>query len=170
MDIKNIKIPDQDGKWLVIVLKELELTVLISTLRNLFDVVDYTVDYSKIKSNRDLYSDYFLFVNSCVDAKGFENLNGGYLDKHTPHNGMTLKERLLLELYYYETKNELLDANYMETLCVESEFTSGWGYTPCVHSEDWVLYISGVYSGVAGKSEYISSREVFDVTLINVKN
>ena len=124
--------PRQEGfNWLVIMAEGLTPNRLFDKCKELFASWKYTDDLSAISSVRKTDKTYAIRLRDRVEAdKENENLSVNKC-KELNINGITLEERLLLELFYHWRTNKHLDIQNV-TLCTGSR-DSGGG----VPSLDW---------------------------------
>lgn len=132
-DFSNLQIPknyDPKKHFAIIVAKGLTIKEVIIAIRNFFSVYLY-VEYFHIENIEDLdknicqndrtteVGDYVVLFNKNVEAdKEFVNLSANRL-KVINHKGITLMERLLLEILYSDKTKKHLDIEN-KTLCAGS--------------------------------------------------
>jgi len=161
VDFSNIHIPERPGKdwWLIIVAKGMTPERLFQKCREKFGAWKWTDDgLDKIViSDRTAKSwHYAIWVKANVEAdEEFRNMSANQL-KEQGHNGITLEERLVLELFYFwKTKKHLDIQNW--TLCTGSRCSDG--RVPGVGwRDDGKLDVSGCNSGNA--HDRLRSRQV----------
>ncbi|EKE11448.1 MAG: hypothetical protein ACD_15C00077G0006 [uncultured bacterium] len=129
LDFSNIHIPEKPGDdwWLIILAKGMTPEKLLQKCREKFGVWKWTNDsldeiVISDRAAKDVH--YAIWVKSNVEAdEEFKNISANQL-KEQGHNGITLEERLVLELlYFWRTKKHLDIQNW--TLCSGSRYASG---------------------------------------------
>lgn len=136
INISDLQVPesyDSEKHFLVLVAEGITMNTVVSAMRERFNVYLYTenLDTNVIENDRNSKDgDYFVCFNKSVEAdEEYKNMSADELAKKE-YKGITLLERLLLEvLHYSETKKHLDIENW--TLCSGSR--SSDGSVPCVH-------------------------------------
>lgn len=156
LDIDVSIINEREGKWLIFIAKGL-------TMQEVYDVLpfkkwkytDGDLDTAVPTNDRVSSKDYVVYVNQNIEAdEEFKNKSANDLAK-TDHKGITLLERLVLELYYFDKTGSHLDVNNV-TLCVGSR--DAYGDVPSADWDDdefWVFW-----DGASSSSSDLRSREV----------
>jgi hypothetical protein len=126
LDINPSIIEDRPWKWALFIAKGLTIQQVYEALPfNKWKNVDE--DLEKVVTTNDRTSDkedYVVYVNQNIESdEQFKNKSADDLKK-TNHTGITLMERLLLELYYFEETREHLDLSSI-TLCSGSRYSGG---------------------------------------------
>jgi len=135
-DFSAFKVPenyDPKKHFAVIVSQGLTMNEIIVAMRKKFKVYLYTenLDENVNQNDRTLEGgDYIVLFNRNVEAdKEFKNISANQL-KTMSHKGITLMERLLLEVFYFNETKKHLDIDNV-TLCSGSRCSGG--YVPHVH-------------------------------------
>lgn len=129
-DFSNLKIPkhyNSKKHFLVIVAQGVAINHVFSAIRKKFEVYLYAEDlnYNVKQNDRTAEGgDYIVLFKRNIEAdEEFKNLSANQL-KTAGHKGITLTERLLLEvLYFTKTKKHLDIVNW--TLCSGSHDADG---------------------------------------------
>jgi len=138
-DFSKILIPKQQQKpdfnQLIIVPQNLRLNQVISVLQKKFDCQFFTSDFDgTLVNDRQPKNSYSIWIRGCREAdKQLKNLSANQL-KEKGIAGITLLERLLWELFFFEKTGCHLDVKRW-TLCAGSHCSDG--SVPCV---DWDSY------------------------------
>lgn len=130
IDLSKVKIPRLRKSYdrVIIIAKDLTCNQTLEAMRKLFDAwTSYDNDdlYKAISSNsRDSKSSYAIRVRNSVEPD--EEFLGKSADEADPEGkiGVTLLERLILELKYFSETGEHLDTDGW-TLCTGSRLVSG---------------------------------------------
>jgi len=129
MDFSNTHIPERPGTgwWLIILAKGMTPEKLFKKCRENFGAWKWTddnLDEIVISDRTAKDGHYAIWVKSNVEAdEEFKNISANKL-KAQGHNGITLEERLVLELFYFwKTKKHLDIQNW--TLCTGSRYADG---------------------------------------------
>ena len=136
IDISGLQVPENynpEKHFLVLVAKDITINTVVEAMRKRFKVYLYTEDLNSDVTKNDRSSEgghYLVLFNKNVEAdEEFKNMSADDLAKKE-HKGITLLERLLLEvLYFSETKKHLDTDNW--TLCSGSR--GSVGYVPEVN-------------------------------------
>lgn len=159
LDFSGIYIPKRPGKdwWLVIVAKGMTPQRLFGKCRDQFGGwkwTDKNLDEIVISDRTAKEGHYAIWVRARIEAdEEFKNLSANQL-KDQKHNGITLEERLVLELFHFwKTKKHLDIHNW--TLCAGSRDSDG--YVPRVFWGDDKLGVCRCDPGHA--SDFLRSRE-----------
>lgn len=135
VDFSNVSIPKKPGEnwWLIILAKGMTLEKLFQKCREKFGVWKWTednLDKIVISDRTSKDGHYAIWVRANIEAdEEFKNLSANQLKKQS-HKGITLEERLVLELFYFwKTKKHLDIQNW--TLCSGSRCADG--RVPNVH-------------------------------------
>ncbi|MBI4836914.1 MAG: hypothetical protein HY813_00715 [Candidatus Portnoybacteria bacterium] len=152
-DFSTVCIPERPGStkdWCLIILAEgMTPQRLFDKCREQFGVWKWTDDnFDKIvHSDRTAKGGHYaVWVRSRVEAdEEFKNLSANDL-KARNHQGVTLEERLVLELYYFWKTKKHLDFQNI-TLCTGSRYSDG--SVPRVHWRDAELRVYWCPSGRA---------------------
>jgi len=140
-DFTDLQIPEKrDGfNWLIIMLAGLTPNKLFAKCQERFASWKHTDDLNTIKSVRTADKTYAIWVRDRIEADE-ENKNKSTNDcKSEGINGITLEERLLLELFYHWRTGKHLDIDNW-TLCSGSR--SPDGHVPYVDWHDDELRVS----------------------------
>lgn len=136
INISGLKVPenyDPEKHFLVLVAKDITMNAVVKAMKKRFNVYLSTedLDSSVTKNDRNPQDgNYLVLFNRNIEAdEEFKNMSANDLAKKG-HKGITLFERLLLEVLYYNKTKEHLDINNW-TLCSGSRFSDG--HVPCVH-------------------------------------
>lgn len=134
-DFSNLQIPpERDGfGWLVIVAEGLTLNRVFDKCTKRMKTWAWADDLDKAvpKNDREAKTDYAVWVRDRVEAdEELKNLSANQLaEKGIP--GITLLERLILELFYFwKSRGKHLDLKNV-TLCAGSRYSDG--YVPGVY-------------------------------------
>lgn len=156
LDIDPSIIKEIKGKWEIFIPKSL-------TAQQVFDAfpfpkwkyTDTNLNTAIPTNDRIADKDYIVYVDQNVEAdEQFQNMSANDLRK-IDHKGITLLERLVLELKYFEKTGEHLDKNNY-TLCSGSRYSVGG--IPCVYWCDGKLKVR--WFSVSDAYSYVCSREV----------
>lgn len=137
-DFSSLQIPDNydpDKHFGVVVAEELDTQSLIIAMEKKFSVrcrvVLFLEKYSATDHDRTaVQGDYFVFFKKTIEAdEEFKNLSAKYLWKQK-HQGITLIERLLMEVFYFETTQSHLDTNTRTLCCGSRDIDRS---VPCVY-------------------------------------
>jgi len=135
-DFSGLQIPKKpEGDWwLIIVAQGMTPEKIFQVCKKTFGAWKWTDDnLDKIVTSDRSAKDgaYAVWVKANIEAdEEFKNLSANDLKKQN-HIGITLEERMLLEIFYFaETNNHLDISNW--TLCTGSRFSDGG-----VPSVDW---------------------------------
>jgi|WetSurMetagenome_2_1015567.scaffolds.fasta_scaffold406244_1 hypothetical protein len=129
LDFSNVRVPERPGKdwWLIIVAKGMTPERLFQKCRDQFGVWKWTDKNLDEIVTSDRTADnghHAIWVRARVEAdEEFKNLSANDL-KTQNHNGITLEERLALELLYFWKTRKHLD-NQSVTLCSGSRYSDG---------------------------------------------
>ncbi|PKM91614.1 hypothetical protein CVU82_00155 [Candidatus Falkowbacteria bacterium HGW-Falkowbacteria-1] len=140
VDISGLQVPENynpEKHFLVLVAKGITMNTVIAAMRKRFNVHLYTenLDVSVTKNDRTLENGtYIVLFNRNIEVdEEFKNMSADDLAKKG-HKGITLFERLLLEVLYYNETKEHLDVESL-TLCSGSRHFDdrhvprvGWGF------------------------------------------
>ncbi len=159
---KDWKVTDMDGHWTVVMLEGMmhaKIDIAIREAGSGFWSYYNDMDESVVTNDRDPNRDgsYAIAVRSEVEADS-ENANksANQLAKEG-HKGMTLMERLLLELVYFLATREHLDVKNF-TLCTGSRFVRGNVPIVFFHNGNGRVRVS--YYGPNYSDELVRSRSV----------
>lgn len=136
VDLSGVVIPvnyDPDKHFCVIVAKGITINEAVKGLKKLFKVFLYAkdLDANVVDNNRVADKDYAILFNKNIEAdEEFKNLSANQL-KEKDINGITLLERLLLEILHFDATRKHLDVKNA-TLCSGSR--DSVGHVPLV---DW---------------------------------
>ncbi|HNV12463.1 MAG TPA: hypothetical protein PK686_03985 [bacterium] len=134
VDISELQVPDTynpEKHFLVLVAKGVTMNAVVTAMRKIFKVYLYTEDLGVgvTKNDRTTDGTYFVLFNRNIEAdEEFKNMSADNLTKKG-YQGITLLERLLLEVLYFSETKKHLDINNW-TLCSGSRFSEGG--VPCV--------------------------------------
>lgn len=155
LDIDVSLIQEREGKWLIFIAKGLTIQQVYDALPfNKYKYSGRDLDTAAPKNDRASDKDYVVYVDQNVEAHEFKNKSANYLKK-TNHTGITLMERLVLELRYFEETGNLLDVHRV-TLCAGSR-DSDRG-VPLVGWCDGKLSVD--WYGASGSFDILCSRSV----------
>lgn len=158
-DLSGVQIPQcpeggGEKYWLVIVAKGLTNKMLFEKNHKKFGVWKSSHDFSKVKSARKPEKHYAIWVTSAKEA----NRNKGvFTDKLPNKRGMTLGERLVLELFYFRSTGRHIDAKGAN-LCDGS--SCGKGLIPLVEWDGGQLGIRCINSSERSIDE-LDPRSVY---------
>jgi hypothetical protein len=130
-DFSDLNIPDTKDifRWLLVMMAGLTPNMLFAKCKEWFPSSRYTDDLDKIESVRKTVKTYAIWLRDRVEADE-ENANKSAKDcDQKGILGITLEERLLLELFYHWLTGKHLDLE-SSTLCSGS---SDSGVVPLVH-------------------------------------
>ncbi len=146
-DFSNLQVPenyDPRKHFAVIVAQGLTMNEIVASMRKRFSVYLYrdNLDASITHNDRDAKNgDYIVLFNKNIEAdEEFKNLSANKLKK-MDHQGITLMERLLLEVLYFDKTKKHLDINNW-TLCSGSRDSDGDVPYVCWDSIDDRLYVN----------------------------
>ncbi|MBN1325531.1 hypothetical protein JW977_00920 [Candidatus Falkowbacteria bacterium] len=125
-DFSKIVLPEkQEGfNWLVVVLEGMTANRTYDKCKERFSSWRYTENLDTIKSVRTSEKTYAIWLRDRVEAdEENKNLSAEECEKRGI-NGITLEERLLLELFYHWRTSKHLDINNV-TLCTGSRDSDG---------------------------------------------
>ncbi|MEI7451593.1 MAG: hypothetical protein WCK37_00120 [Candidatus Falkowbacteria bacterium] len=160
VDFTNLTIPsfyNRSKHFAVIVAQGTTMNELVTAIKKRFNVNLYTKDLDALVKINDRIADkdYVVIFNISIEAdKNLKNLSA---DKLAEMNisGITLLERLFLEIFYFDQLGENLDINNW-TLCSGSR---DYGGVPGVHRNlDGSITVA--YFNPSYHSNIISSRAV----------
>lgn len=155
LDIDPSIIKEIEGKWAIFIAKDLTIQQVYDALP--FAKWKYDEDLSKVVliNDRIADKDYIIYVDKNVEAD--EQVKGKSADdlKKMNHNGITLLERLVFELKYFEETGKHLDINKI-TLCSGSRNSDG--SVPCVDWSDDELWVGRF--GTSSSDDTLRSRSV----------
>ena len=141
LDITKIKVPEKPAGdfWLVVMAQGVSLMMIVAKCRELFPFWVWTdKDLDQItEHDRDANKtgSYAVWFRACIEAdKEFKNLSANQI-KTMGIKGITLPERLVLEIKHFLKTGQRLDMKYI-TLCTGSRYDGGG--------------VPGVYSSVVG--------------------
>ena len=161
VDFSNVHIPEKPGEnwWLIILAKGMTPEKLFQKCREKFGAWKWTEDnLDEIVISDRISKDghYAVWVKSNVEAdEELKNISANQL-KEQGHIGITLEERLALELFYFwKTKKHLDIQNW--TLCSGSRFVDG--DVPSVHWRGGKVLIGWAGADVA--NDNLRSRQKF---------
>lgn len=130
IDVSGLQVPEiynPEKHFLVLVAKDITMNAVVKAMKKRFNVYLYTedLDSSVTKNDRNPQDgNYLVLFSRNIEAdKEFKNMSANDLAKKG-HNGITLLERLLLEVLYYSETKEHLDINNW-TLCSGSRDSDG---------------------------------------------
>jgi hypothetical protein len=129
VNLSQVVIPaiyDPKKHWAIIVAKGTTTNAMVTDMRKKFKVYLYTEDLdASVKNDRVADQDYCVLVKKNVEADpDLKNLSANVLADKENFKGITLLERLLLEVYYFsKTKKHLDNSNW--TLCSGSRYSDG---------------------------------------------
>lgn len=160
-DFTDVRIPERPGSakdwWLIILAKGMTPQRIFDKCREKFNAWKWTSDnLDKIVQSKRTAKDghYAIWVRARIEAdEEFKNLSADDLEKQN-HNGITLEERLVLELYYFWKTEKHLDIRNI-TLCSGSRDSDG--YVPGVYWFDGILDVYWRRPG--GARDRLRSRE-----------
>jgi len=125
INVSGLKVPDNydpEKHFLVLVAKGITMNTVVEAMRKRFKVYLYTEDLNSDVTKNDRSSEgghYLVLFNKNVEAdEEFKNMSADDLIKKG-HQGITLLERLLLEVLYYNKTEKHLDVENA-TLCAGS--------------------------------------------------
>ena len=156
LDIDVSLIQEVEGKWVLFITKGLTIQQVYDALPfNKWKYADGNLDKAIPTNDRTSNKDYVVYVDQNIEAdEQFKNKSANDLKK-TNHTGITLLERLLLELYYFEETGNHLDVDNI-TLCSGSRYSGGG-----VLSVGWCdgrLWVH--WNGTSRSGAYLRSRGV----------
>ncbi len=172
-DLENLKIPEkQEGfNWLIIITKSLKLSTIYNKLKEKFSCDTWMDDIDRTKdiAQRPDANIYAIWVRDRIEADvELNNLSVNQMKKQDI-NPITLKERLLLELFYYQDTKEHLDLERW-TSCAGSRSHSGHvPYVGCSRDRSG-LYVDWCF--ISDASDGLRCRQVVSVKqfLFNLKS
>ncbi len=121
-DTETLHIPDkpfdsaqgrQDFNWLIITIKSLNLSTIYNKLKEKFNCYKYWDNLDKIETVADRPDTdiYAIWVRDRIEAdEELKNLSANQIQEEGI-NPITLKERLLLEFFYWNNNKKHLDLN-----------------------------------------------------------
>ena len=157
LEIDPSIIQEREGKWAIFIAKGLSMQQVYDALpfaksRYKYEPLDKAIPTNDRISNKD----YIVYVRQNIEADNLFKGKSLYDLQNIGHVGITVLERLVLELYYFEKTGKHLDTHNI-TLCSGSRFSGG--YVPGIQ---WFVYkISITYYGVLRSFDSLRSREVF---------
>ncbi|MDD5340999.1 MAG: hypothetical protein PHC97_01025 [Patescibacteria group bacterium] len=140
VDLSNLVLPQkQDGfNWLLVMAEGLIPNRLFDKFKERFATYRYYDDLNTITSVRKTDKTYAIWLRDRIEAdEENKNLSANKC-KELNINGVTLEERLLLELFYHWRTNKHLDINNV-TLCSGSRYSDG--HVPCVRWGDVRVFV-----------------------------
>ncbi len=163
LDVSRVKIPERvDGynRLIVVVygMNEKNLTVKCSELFPTKDGIELvTLNFNSIHSIRvSNHGPYAVWAQDRVDAeRDYENKSVDHLDSLVDFTGITLQERLLFEIKYYDEAGNHLDQE-KATLCSGTRLKDGRVFT--VYWYKGEMNIDLVYPNE--EKEFIRARRV----------
>jgi hypothetical protein len=154
IDVSSIK--EVEGKWVIFIAKGLTIQQVYEALPfKKWKYADGDLDTAVPTNDRVSDKDYVVYVDQNVEAdEQFKNKSANDLKK-TNHTGITLMERLILELKHFEETGKHLDVNKV-TLCSGSRNSDGG-----VPSVDWCGGVLEVdWYGASDSDDDLRSRSV----------
>jgi hypothetical protein len=127
VDFSDLDIPGaKDGfNWLVVMLESLTPNKLFAKCKERFSCRRYTEDLDTVQSKRIAKKTYAIWLRDRIEAdEENKNKSADDCDKEGL-NGITLEERLLLELFYHWRTGKHLDIENW-TLCSGSRYSLGF--------------------------------------------
>jgi hypothetical protein len=123
VDFSDLEIPAQyndDNYFIVMVAKNMTLSQVFLGMEKKLEVF-YCLRSENLKNERNPSSNYFVVFKKNTEAdEELKDLSAVDLSK-SGHQGVTLLERLLLEIFYFNSKNDYLESKTM-TLCSGSRY------------------------------------------------
>lgn len=145
----NVELPvteERSGYWAIVIAKGLTLNQAYAACERNFKCYKYADNLDKSVTQNDRTSDqsYVVYVKATVEAdEDLKNMSANDL-KAKGIKGITLLERIVLELFYFWKTEKHLDINNW-TLCSGSRSSDGG--VPCA---DWVGDDAGFYVNYYG--------------------
>jgi hypothetical protein len=131
-------------------------------MRKKFDVWVYNEDLdAQLKDDRNADHNYCVLVRRHIESKkDLKNMSAAIVAKREDFKGITLLERLLLEIYYFNKTRGHLDSN-SATLCSGSRVSGGG--VPQVGSDSGEVYIDWGFPNDSRRPLYPQyHREIFE--------
>ncbi len=125
-DFSDLVLPEKkEGfNWLIIMQEGMDANTLFEKCQERFKSWHYKDDLSDVTSDRTPHQTYAIWVRDRVEADEENKNKSANTIKKEGISGITLEERLLLELFYHWKTGKRLDIeNY--TLCSGSRFADG---------------------------------------------
>ncbi|HRY59875.1 MAG TPA: hypothetical protein P5096_00665 [Patescibacteria group bacterium] len=142
IDLSNLEIPDdpEDFRWLIVVLKGLTRNELFAKCKEKFGAWRWKDDLDReVTSIRTTEETYAIRARDRVEAdeenKGISLDACQKSDDVRIREGITLEERLVLELFYWWETGKHLDINSW-TLCSGSRYLDGYAVLVHWYSDD----------------------------------
>lgn len=136
INISGLKVPenyDPEKHFLVLVAKGTTMNAVVSAMRRKFKVCLFKENLNANVAKNDCNpqdGSYLVLFNRNIEAdEEFKNISADDFARKG-HKGVTLPERLLLEILYYRETKKHLDINNW-TLCSGSRYSDG--HVPGVH-------------------------------------
>jgi hypothetical protein len=125
-DFTDLQIPEKrEGfNWLLVMLQGLTANKLFDKCKKRFGAWRYTEDLDTVQSVRITEKTYAILLRDRVEADEENKNKSANVCKSEGINGITLEERLLLELWYHWKTGKHLDIQNV-TLCSGSLFPDG---------------------------------------------
>jgi len=162
VDFTELIIPafyNETKHFAVIVAKGTTMNEVVIAMKKKFNVYLYAEDLNLSVTTNDRIADkdYVIIFNKNIEAD--ENLKDLSANKLAKMNisGITLLERLLLEIYYFDQTKKHLDINNW-TLCSGSRYSGG--RAPNVHWSSDFSELGVDWNGVDHHNAYLRSRAV----------
>jgi len=145
-DFTDLQIPEKrEGfNWMLVMLKGLTSNKLFDKCKERFGAWRYTEDLDTVQSVRKTDHNYAIWLRDRVEADEENKNKSANVCNKEGINGITLEERLLLELWYHWKFNKHLDISNW-TLCSGSRDPSG--FVPSVSWHDDRLSVSDCAPG-----------------------
>lgn len=159
VNLSEVKIPEKEKGYdrLIVVIPEMSLKrIFLKCMENFPSCLSEQVNLEQIKSQRSgINGTYAIWCRNTIETDN--DLRGLSTDdlKRKAMYCITLEERMLLELKYYNETAKHMDMNYT-TLCAGSR--SNRGFVPCVHR--LMNFLSIFEKNPADSNSDIGSRQV----------
>lgn len=150
---------DNDFTRLIVIKKGITLNAVLDECKKRFTVSCYWDDLDKSITQNDRMSnqEYSILIKDTIEAdKKYENMSANKI-KGKDINGITLVERLLLEIKYFDETGNHLDINTI-TLCTGSRDSDGG--VPCVYWNPDADRLGVYSSGPDDSGRRLCAREV----------
>lgn len=139
-DFSSLEVPNEydPAKHFGVIVSEITMNEILEGMTRRFKVDIYKKDLNREVRGR-MEKQYFIFFKKNIEADEDLLFIPAFVLKNMRHNGITLRERMLLEILSLETVGEFLDRERV-TLCSGSRYYNG--LVPTMYEEKGEILIS----------------------------
>lgn len=139
-DFSSLELPDDydSEKHFGVIVSGITMNEILEGMEKKFQVDPYVRDLNKEVRGR-MEKNYFIFFKKNIEADEDLIFLPAFVLKNMRHNGITLRERMLLEILSLETVGEFLDRERV-TLCSGSRYYNG--LVPTMYEQKGEILIS----------------------------